>query len=81
MLHRSLSLLTHTNVDLLPVLQGASQIYHRFLHPYMVQYEGEIDNGLEGMRVGAARRIQAMGATAATEIAKAVTKQGSSAVS
>ena len=47
----------------------------------MVQYEGEIDNGLEGMRVGAARRIQAMGATAATEIAKAVTKQGSSAVS
>ena len=61
-------------------LQGASQIYHRLLHPYLEQYEGEIDNGLEGMRIGASRRIQTLGASAATEIAKAVTKQGTSAV-
>eukprot|EP00904_Undaria_pinnatifida_P013004 jgi/Undpi1/8834/HiC_scaffold_25.g11296.m1 len=60
-------------------LQGASQIYHRLLHPYLEQYEGEIDNGLEGMRIGASRRIQTLGASAATEIAKAVTKQGTSA--
>lgn len=60
--------------------QGASQIYHRLLHPYLDKYEGDIDNGLEEMRAGATRRIQSLGASAASEIAKAVSRQGSSAV-
>ncbi|CAM9331498.1 unnamed protein product [Ectocarpus sp. 4 AP-2014] len=58
---------------------GASQIYRRLLHPYLDKYEDNIDNGLEEMRAGATRRIQSLGASAATEIAKAVTKQGSTA--
>lgn len=62
-------------------VQGASQIYRRVINPYLEQYEGEIDNGLEGMRVEARRRIQSLGATAASEIARAVTRQGTSAVS
>lgn len=61
--------------------KGASQIYRRFLHPYFEHYEGDIDSSLEGMRVEAARRIQSLGACAANEIAKAVTRQGFSAVS
>lgn len=60
--------------------QGASQIYDRLLHPYLEQYEGDIDNSLEGMRVEAARRLQSLGASAASELAKAVTRQGFSAV-
>ncbi|CAM9347017.1 unnamed protein product [Ectocarpus fasciculatus] len=58
---------------------GASQIYRRLLHPYLDKYEEDIDTGLEEMRAGATRRIQSLGASAATEIAKAVTKQGSTA--
>lgn len=61
-------------------IQGARQIYHRVIYPYLVHYEGDIDNGLEGMRVEATRRIQSLGASAATEIAKVVTRQGYSAV-
>lgn len=60
--------------------QGASQIYHRLLHPYLDKYEGNIDNGLEEMRAGASRRLHSLGASAASEIAKAVSRQGSSAV-
>lgn len=60
--------------------QGASQIYRRLLHPYLDKYEGDIDHGLEEMRAGATRRIQSLGASAASEIAKAVTRQGSTAV-
>ncbi|CAM9659130.1 unnamed protein product [Ascophyllum nodosum] len=63
----------------LPRYQGASQIYQRFLHPYLEQYEGDIDTGLEEMRIQATRRIQSLGASAATEIAKAVKRQGFSA--
>ncbi|CAM9828067.1 unnamed protein product [Ectocarpus sp. 12 AP-2014] len=55
------------------------QIYRRLLHPYLDMYEDNIDNGLEEMRAGATRRIQSLGASAATEIAKAVSKQGSTA--
>lgn len=61
--------------------QGASQIYRRVLHPYLDKYEGEIDHGLEEMRAGATRKIQSLGVSAASEIAKAVTRQGSTAVS
>ncbi|CAN0539495.1 unnamed protein product [Ectocarpus sp. 12 AP-2014] len=64
----------------MPRYQGASQIYRRLLHPYLDMYEDNIDNGLEEMRAGATRRIQSLGASAATEIAKAVSKQGSTAV-
>lgn len=60
--------------------QGASQIYRRLLHPYLDKYEGNIDNGLEEMRAGATRRLHSLGASAASEIAKAVSRQGSSAV-
>ncbi|CAN0140198.1 unnamed protein product [Hapterophycus canaliculatus] len=63
----------------MPRYQGASQIYRKLLHPYLDKYEGDIDNGLEEMRAGASRRIQSLGASAATEIAKAVSRQGSSA--
>lgn len=61
-------------------MQGASQIYRRLLHPYLDKYEGDIDHGLEEMRAGATRKIQSLGASAASEIAKAVTRQGSTAV-
>lgn len=60
--------------------QGASQIYRRLLHPYLDRYEINIDSGLEEMRAGATRRIQSLGASAASEIARAVTKQGLTAV-
>eukprot|EP00903_Cladosiphon_okamuranus_P008639 g8283.t1 len=63
----------------MPKYQGASQIYQRLLHPYLDKYEGDIDNGLEEMRAGATRRLQSLGASAASEIAKAVSRQGSSA--
>ncbi|CAN0009814.1 unnamed protein product, partial [Choristocarpus tenellus] len=54
--------------------KGASCIYGRLIHPWLVHYEGEIDGRLEGVRSQAGQTMRGIGTTAVSEITRVVTQ-------
>ncbi|CAM9438327.1 unnamed protein product [Phaeothamnion confervicola] len=62
----------------LPKYQGAAVIYGRLIHPYFCRFEDDIDGHLQDVQLKASRHIRSLTTTVATEVVRAVTRQGTS---